>query len=692
MRTILTVILTSIVFSTICYGNGVAVTNAPNGVYLHLDSSFVSTEIENQVGITTVRNSFTNNSGSSASPKYCYPLPEGASATGLRWSTAGVWHVGEVSIAPQDTVLPGGAMNDSLKAYLGDTPFYFNLGEVVPSGSTILVEFTYVELLPYAWGDITYTFKNDYHQIQVGLLSTQSLELTLTSTRTLDTLYVASTHPQVSLNYGSNSGSVSLLLSNVAASEDYSIVYRLNTEELGLFSYTTFLPSGSIPDNHQGFYLLIMEPDVSGTLMAMNKNFTLVVDKSGSMGGTKIEDVKLAAAYIVNALNPGDHFNIVDFCEAPSSFRTGLVANTTTARDSAIAYINALEARGGTNIQGAFDTAIPPYAYIDTVATNIIIFLTDGKPTSGLTARDQLVAHIDETVTATNQVIHIYTIGVGTGENIDTQLLAQISSHNSGQSRLVGHSYGYDALVEFYNWIRYPALLNPTITFEPNNLTEVYPDPLPDLYLGHQEMVAGRYDAAGTMTSTLSGTSFGIPLSFQFNLTLSDTAATHEQFLTKIWAKLKIESLLAQYYDLDSTSTEAQDLRTQINWLSVNYGVVSPFGSLVNQNPTAISQNDVHPVAISDFEIQGNYPNPFNASTSIQFSVSKHSANFVNVKIYNALGQLVQVLTVHTYSTGDYSVTWNGTTSSGELAPSGSYVYTISYGNTVLGGRMSMIK
>jgi len=70
----------------------------------------------------------------------------------------------------------------------------------------------------------------------------------------------------------------------------------------------------------------------------------------------------------------------------------------------------------------------------------------------------------------------------------------------------------------------------------------------------------------------------------------------------------------------------------------------------------------------------------------------KHSDNFLNVKIYNALGQLVRVLTVHTYSTGDYSVTWDGTTSSGENAPSGSYIYTISYGNAVLGGRMSMIK
>ena len=692
MRTFLTMILASVALSTVCFGNGVAVTNAPNGVYLHLDSSFVSTEIENQVGITAVRNSFTNNSGSSASPKYCYPLPEGASAIGLRWYTAGVWHVAEVSIVAPDTVLPGGTWNDGLKAYLGATPFYFNLNETVPNGSTILVEFSYVELLPYALGEITYTFKNDYHQIQTGMLSTQSLNLTLTSTRTLDTLYVASTHSPNSLNYGNNSGSVSLAVLNVPASEDYSIVYSLDTQELGLFSYTTFLPSGSVPDSHQGFYLLIMEPDPSGTLMSMSKNFTLVVDKSGSMGGTKIEDVKLAATQIVNALNPGDYFNIVDFCEAPSSFRTGLVANTASARASAIAYIDALEARGGTNIEGAFNTAITPYADIDTVATNIIIFLTDGKPTSGLTAREQLVAHIDQIVAETNQEIHIYTIGVGRGEDIDTQLLAQISSHNGGQSRLVGHDYGYAALMEFYNWIRNPALLNPTIVFEPNSLLEVYPDPLPDLYLGHQEMIAGRYDAPATMTATLSGTSFGVPLSFQFDLTLSDTAATHEQFLTKIWAKLKIESLLAQYYDLDSTSAEAQDLKTQINWLSVNYGVVSPFGSLVNQNPTAIDQNGEQRIAISDFEIRGNYPNPYNASTSIQFNIMKHSDNFLNVKIYNALGQLVRVLTVHTYSTGDYSVTWDGTTSSGENAPSGSYIYTISYGNAVLGGRMSMIK
>jgi len=57
------------------------------------------------------------------------------------------------------------------------------------------------------------------------------------------------------------------------------------------------------------------------------------------------------------------------------------------------------------------------------------------------------------------------------------------------------------------------------------------------------------------------------------------------------------------------------------------------------------------------FKLSQNYPNPFNPSTTIEFSVPKNSK--VILKIYNAQGQEVAILTNREYLTGTYSVSWN---------------------------------
>ena len=70
--------------------------------------------------------------------------------------------------------------------------------------------------------------------------------------------------------------------------------------------------------------------------------------------------------------------------------------------------------------------------------------------------------------------------------------------------------------------------------------------------------------------------------------------------------------------------------------------------------------------------------NPFNSITTISYQISKET--FVDVSIYNILGQEMKQLVNKKMMPGQYSVTWDGTDSNGTKVTSGLYLYRIQAG------------
>ncbi len=86
-----------------------------------------------------------------------------------------------------------------------------------------------------------------------------------------------------------------------------------------------------------------------------------------------------------------------------------------------------------------------------------------------------------------------------------------------------------------------------------------------------------------------------------------------------------------------------------------------------------------------EFALFQNYPNPFNPTTTIRFSLA--GSEHVRLEVYNAVGQLVQVLANQPLSTGVHAVTFDAR----NLA-SGLYIYRIQAGNFVEIRKMILIK
>ncbi len=96
------------------------------------------------------------------------------------------------------------------------------------------------------------------------------------------------------------------------------------------------------------------------------------------------------------------------------------------------------------------------------------------------------------------------------------------------------------------------------------------------------------------------------------------------------------------------------------------------------------SKYEAQPVTVNKFQLYPSYPNPFNNSTIIKYSLEK--TGMVSLKIYDLLGKEVRSLTNNIQQPGAYKLIWNGKNSSGQIIASGTYLLklTVSSGGKTL--------
>ncbi len=117
----------------------------------------------------------------------------------------------------------------------------------------------------------------------------------------------------------------------------------------------------------------------------------------------------------------------------------------------------------------------------------------------------------------------------------------------------------------------------------------------------------------------------------------------------------------------------------------INAGHKSPLvwdSSMVTISLTNVGENESNP---NKFELYNNYPNPFNPSTTIRYSIPE--ASFTSIKIYDALGNQVSSLVNETKTAGTYEVTFDAKNLS-----SGIYYYELQAGSFTQTKKMILTK
>ncbi|MHA1340266.1 MAG: VWA domain-containing protein [Promethearchaeota archaeon] len=180
------------------------------------------------------------------------------------------------------------------------------------------------------------------------------------------------------------------------------------------------------------------------------KDIVLIMDESGSMSGSKIENTKVAMNDVLSTLGAQDRFSVIRFSSFVDTFNELEIATPSLVSD-AKSWVNDAYASGSTNINGALLEALNILkngGYSD--RTPIIIFMTDGEPTAGETNTNQILLNVQS---ANSIGARIFVFGLGSDLNYG--FLNDLASQNNGEAVYIwDSSYLSDAMTGFYRFFQ----------------------------------------------------------------------------------------------------------------------------------------------------------------------------------------------------------------------------------------------
>lgn len=158
-------------------------------------------------------------------------------------------------------------------------------------------------------------------------------------------------------------------------------------------------------------------------------NLALVIDRSGSMSGTKIEQARRAALRLVDLLDEHDRLAIVHYGSDVRALG-GLFA-TPDNKARMKRYINSIQDEGGTNIgEGLWAGKNYLAAAMSDFRVNRLLLLSDGQPTVGITSASGLANTVSK-IRASG--VSVTSLGVGADFNEDLmQRLADVGGGSYG--------------------------------------------------------------------------------------------------------------------------------------------------------------------------------------------------------------------------------------------------------------------
>ncbi len=380
---------------------------------------------------------------------------------------------------------------------------------------------------------------------------------------------------------------------SVLPTQDFQVYYKEANEAVG----ATLLSHQ--PDiSKDGYFLMLVSPNPGeGKQKVVAKDVVIVLDRSGSMNDDdKIDQAKGALKYVVKNLNNEDRFNVISFSDDVEPFFDNLAAPTDKNVKEALDRVDHIEARGGTNIHLALETALKQVEPSKEEGKRIvrpayIIFLTDGRPTVGKT--DEPVI-IDDTTKANTGKARIFAFGVGYDVNV--RLLDKLVGANSGRSDYLKPREPIDAkIAAFYSKIKNPVMTNLAVELANVHISEMYPREVPDLFEGDQVMLVGRFRAQdaqqlrspepGVFATKLivKGIYEGKERAFEYPVTLQAGGKQWRyDFVEKLWAIRRVGFLLDQI-QLHGSNTELLD---ELVRLGKDYGIMTPYTSFLADERT----------------------------------------------------------------------------------------------------------
>jgi Ca-activated chloride channel family protein len=465
----------------------------------------------------------------------------------------------------------------------------------VEAAGTQRVRLTYEHLLPAVGDRVDYVLPRSE---SVEYTVPWKIAVKISASRPITAVYSPS-HPLKTTRPRPNSASVEVAESASTAPGPFRLSYMDERQEVSasLFAYPD-------PKVGGGYFLLLAglpsqatKPDQA----ALRREVTLVIDRSGSMRGEKLAQVREAALQLLAGLDDGEAFNVILYNEGVDLFCAQPVIKSRQTIKSATKFLESMTARGGTNIHDALLEALRQPPSQGTLP--IVLFMTDGLPTVGQTSE----VSIRELARKGNaHERRIFTFGVGV--DVNTPLLEKIAYESRATTTFILPSEDVEVKVaDVFRRLRGPVLADPELAVGEvegrRRGRELIPSRIPDVFDGDQVVVLGQYVGEGPLDFVLRGNYRGAQRVFRFRLT-TDHATTRNGFVPRLWASRKIGLLVDAIREQGGAggivSREAKvnlsgvnrELVDEIVRLSTEFGILTEYTAFLAQQGTDLSQKD----------------------------------------------------------------------------------------------------
>ncbi len=547
-----------------------------------IDSLDVDARIVDQVAKVQVSQSFVNTGSRQMEVAFIFPLPYDGAIDRMtllvdgREMPAKLLSADDARRQYEEIVRKN--RDPALLEWVGTGMFKTSVFPV-PPGAKRTVSLRYTQLCRKQEGMTDFLFPLSTAKYTSSAVEKIDFRISIESQEEIKNLY-SPTHPVEIQRPDDRHALVTFTAKDQVPASDFRLLY-----DIGRGKVSTRVLSYRPNSGEDGYFLLLASPQIKDGGERPKKTVLLVMDRSGSMSGQKIEQVRAALKHVLNNLREGDLFNIIAFDSEVESFRPELQRYNEKTRREALGFAEGLYAGGSTNINEALRTSLGQLN--DSGRPSYVVFLTDGLPTVGETSEMRIVANSKEW-----NKVHARIFCFGVGYDLNARFLDKLVRENYGLSEYVRPDENIEEHVgRLYNRIESPVLTGMNIRYDLDTakseygrpVNRIYPKEATDLFAGDQLVVVGRYKHSGTAKVVVTGKIGDKEERFDFPATFVEHSGDESMaFIEKLWAVRRVGEILDQI-DLNGRNEE---LVKELVELATRHGILTPYTSFMADENT----------------------------------------------------------------------------------------------------------
>jgi Flp pilus assembly protein TadD len=528
----------------------------------------VTVDIRDQIARTTIEESFVNATAGTLEGVFYFPLPQDASISGF-----GMWigdNLVEADIVEKqrareiyETILRE-RRDPGLLEWAGGNIFKARIFPI-PAHAEKRIRITYTQVLPLQGNRYRYSYGLQSELLRQHPLRELKIDVEIQSAAPLKG--VSSPTHAARVAKTEHAGHVEFSAQEYTPTRDFEAVVEVD----GGRPDVVVIPHRRGDD---GYFMVQLTPpgganDGDRPLVGDGDplHLLLLADTSASMDKGQRATQNALIGSILGALTPRDTVNVAACdvnCDWVFEKPVGATPDNVAAIRGALARRVSL---GWTDLDKAFASVMKM-----TDATTHVVYLGDGIVTTGNADPVAFAKRLQRLDAGKGGTFH----AVALGSSYEPAVLKAIAAIGGGSVRRVSGERGPQVTaLDLLTEITAPTLRDVKVEFAGLRTARVYPETLPNVAAGTQQILLGRYlpeNADQTGEIVVTGMAGGKPVRYASKVVLKDAEAGNA-FIPRLWARMHLDALL------ERGASEA--VKQEVIALSEEFNIITPYTSLL---------------------------------------------------------------------------------------------------------------